>query len=52
MSSCDFSVVVHDILLTSGLSISIGFNILNIVALGPQTLSYMVLSMGIPSNIG
>ena len=48
--SCNFSVLVHDILLTSILSFSITFNVLNAVALGMCTPSYAVLSMGILSK--
>ena len=44
MSSWDFSILVQDMLLTSILSISIGFNVANTVTLGTQTL--IVCSVG------
>ena len=50
--SCDFFVVVPDILLSSVLSISTVFNVLIIVVLGMQTLSYVALSMGIFRDFG
>ena len=52
MLSSDFFVLDHGILLTSVLSISVGFKVPNTVALGTQTLLYAVLSVGIPRNFG
>ena len=52
MMFCDLSVLVHDILHTLVLSISIGFTLLNTVALGMQHLLYVVLCMGVLSVFG
>ena len=52
MPSCYFSVLVHDKLPTSVLSVSFGFNLSNTVSLGMQTLLYAVFSVGIFSDFG
>ena len=52
MLSCDYSVLVPDMLLISVLSISVGFKVPNIVALGTLILLYAVLSMGVLSDFG
>ena len=47
-----FFIFVHDVLLISALSISVGFCVPETVDFGLYTLMYVVLSMGMYNNFG